>query len=430
MLQKIVEKKLQKYVKMYFAAHPEVKLIAVAGSVGKTSTMSAIATVLSQQFAVRMHDNPNKEALSVPLSILGIKPPAHPKNPFAWLGVFRAARLRIKRQPEAQIIIQELDANAPGDMQVFAQYLHPNIAVVTSVTPEHMMAFQSVEAVAAEQLSIGTFSQQIIINRYDVSGEYAQYVTNPNLLTYGSSELAEYSLDIANIAENGHLIAELRAPGISEPLSVNTQVIGEHKLRNLAVAAAIGLQYGMAQQTIVAALEQIKPVPGRLNPLPGIDGTIILDDSNSASPAAMVAALQTLYLYEDRPQRVAVLGSMDNLGSVSQAQHEAIGAICNPNLLSWVITVGDEANQYLAPAARQKGNQVKTCNNAIEAAEFTRSITETGAAILVKGARDGLYLEETVKLLCDLTQHGELVRQTDEWMAYKQTFFETTQPYK
>jgi UDP-N-acetylmuramyl pentapeptide synthase len=97
--------------------------------------------------------------------------------------------------------------------------------------------------------------------------------------------------------------------------------------------------------------------------------------------------------------------------------------MCDPTLLSWVITVGDEAEKFLAPAARARGCQVKSFKSSIDAGAFTRSITEEGAAILVKGSEGGIYMEEAVKILCVMSEDAELVRQSPSWIAIKETFF-------
>ena len=98
--------------------------------------------------------------------------------------------------------------------------------------------------------------------------------------------------------------------------------------------------------------------------------------------------------------------------------------MCDPNLLTWVVTVGPESEKYLAPAARRRGCQVYVARNAIEAGEFVRSVTQGNAVVLVKGSQDTIYLEECVKILCNMTEDDELVRQSPEWVAKKDEFFQ------
>src|SRR3954465_7271309 len=96
MFKNYIQKKLEKYVVKYFKKHPEVKLVVVAGSVGKTSTKRDIATLLSSRYRVALHEGNHNTHLSAPLAILGIDYPGSIKSIGAWLSVFAAARERIK----------------------------------------------------------------------------------------------------------------------------------------------------------------------------------------------------------------------------------------------------------------------------------------------------------------------------------------------
>jgi UDP-N-acetylmuramoyl-tripeptide--D-alanyl-D-alanine ligase len=116
---------------------------------------------------------------------------------------------------------------------------------------------------------------------------------------------------------------------------------------------------------------------------------------------------------------------MNELGATSMGEHQTIGTMCDPLSLSWVITVGEEANRYLAPAAKSRGCQVKTCNTAIEAATFAHKIMEKGAAVLLKGSQGDIYLEEATKILLhDQEDVKYLVRQDAKWLEIKREFFE------
>ena len=163
-----------------------------------------------------------------------------------------------------------------------------------------------------------------------------------------------------------------------------------------------------------------------MSPLRGIDGSTIIDDTYNSSPAAASAALQTLYL-TTTPQRIAVLGSMNELGDSSAEEHQILGDLCDPSLLGWVITVGEEANKYLAPRARAKGCQVHECKTALEAGAFARKVMERDAVALFKGSQGGIFLEEAVKMvLYSTSDEDHLVRQSAEWMKTKQAYFENS----
>ena len=414
---------MQKYVVKYFAAHPEVRLVVVTGSVGKTSTKRALGGLLVQRYRVRMQEGNFNSEVSVPLGILGFSLPTKLKNPFSWLGIFRAARRRINQPTDVDIIVQELGTDSPGDIMAFSAYLRPNIALVTAVTPEHMESFGTIEAVAQEELSVANFSDYLLINRDDVDGRFADFQNNPNFSTYGTSGPAEYRFEQQRFDRDrgyeGTIIAADQGA-----FSATIKVVGEHSLRPIMGAVAAALMLGLTSDDIVRGLSLIKPVPGRMNLLRGIGGVTIIDDTYNSSPAAAAAALQTLYSFSDSAERIAVLGDMRELGASSQAEHERIGSMCDPNLLAWVVTVGPESERYLAPMARRRGCQVQVARNAIEAGEFVRKVTQGDAVVLVKGSQDMIFLEECVKVLCDMTEDIHLVRQDPKWIAIKDNYFQ------
>lgn len=423
MFKNYIQHKLQKYVRQYFAAHSDVKLVVVAGSVGKTSTKIATATILSERYRVRLHEGNHNTNFSAPLAILGIEYPENVKDVFAWLAVFRAARQRISQPSDVDVVIQELGVDAPGDMAVFGSYLLPDIAVVTAVTPEHMEYFKTMEAVAQEELSVAQFSKLVIINRDDIDGRHAAFLTNGNVVTYGTSGAAEYRfVDEDFEIEIGHK-GLFVAPEFPGGVETTARVLGEHNLRPVIGAATVAVKLGLSAQEIASGIAKVRAVPGRMNILRGVRQTILIDDTYNSSPLAAASALQTLYSLQV-PQRIAVLGSMNELGEVSPAEHEAIGKMCDPNQLAWVITVGEEAEKYLAPAARAQGCQVKSFASAIEAGGFVNGVLDDGAAILFKGSQTNVYAEEALKVVLHSTRDADqLVRQSPAWLTRKNKFF-------
>ena len=423
MLKRLILKKIQAYVRKYFAKHPEVKLVVVVGSVGKTSTKRALADVLSRKFRVRMHEGNHNTEYAAPLAILGIEYPTNIRSKAQWLRVFAAARARIRQAADVDVIIQELGTDHPGDIAAFGTYLVPDIALVTAVTPEHMEFFGSIEAVAQEELSVSAYAKFMLINRDDVEGRFADFEVSPNFATYGTTGAAEYRFEQQdNTPEDGYR-GSIITPN-TEAFSATIKVVGEHSLRPVMGAVAAATLLGLTPADIVAGIALIRPVPGRMNMLRGMGGTSIIDDTYNSSPAAASAALQTLYSYTDAPQRIAVLGDMRELGATSPSEHEKLGSLCDGSLLDWLVLVGPDTEKYTAPAAKARGCQVYVAKNALEAGEFVRSVAREGAVILVKGSQNTIYLEEAVKVLCDLGEHDKLVRQSDAWRRVKDSFFQ------
>ena len=417
---------MEGYVVSYFKAHPEVKLVVVAGSVGKTSTKTAIATMLGQKYRVRLHEGNHNTHMSAPLAILGIPYPEHIKSFGAWREVFKAAEARILQAPDVDIIIQEIGADHPGEIAHFGTYLNPDIAVITAITPEHMEFFKSMEAVAQEELAAANFSKLAIINRDDIDGQYAAYLTNQNVHTYGTSATAEYHfIDESFSVHDGH-VGQFAAPEFGgQTIPATVKVLGEHNIRPAVAAAAIGSKFGLTPTEISNGFAQIRPIPGRMCLLEGVRSSMLIDDTYNSSPVAAQSAIQTFHSLE-APQRIVILGTMNELGDASATEHQKIGRMFRPDIVDWVVTVGDEAEKYLAAAARAQGCQVKSFQNSVQAGGFVRGVIKDGAVVLAKGSQDGGYLEESVKILLKHQEQGNLlVRQSPAWMAHKEQFFAT-----
>lgn len=424
MFKAIIQRKLERLVSLYFKKHPEVKLVVVTGSVGKTTTKVAIATVLSEKFRVRLHTGNHNTNLSAPISILGIDYPDNIKSLSMWLSVFRAAKKRIKSPTDVDVIVQELGTDRIGQIPRFGKYLRPDIAVVTAVSPEHMEYFKTMENVAAEELSVVNYSKQAIINRDDIDGEYAKLVNSSSISTYGTKPPAEYHFISGDyIAGEGHK-GFLVMPESSEKLEVILNVIGEHSQRPAVAAAAVASKLGMDSDEIIGGLAKVRALPGRMNVLRGLKNTMIIDDSYNSSPLAVASALRELYKVS-APQKIAVLGSMNELGEMSEDEHKKLGELCDPSQLAWVVTVGEQADKYTAPVARAKGCQVKSFSDAISAGAFVNSVIEENAAILFKGSEGKIYLEEAIKVILHSTEESQnLVRQSPDWLRRKSEFFE------
>ncbi len=425
MFKQIIKTKIEQAVVAYFKAHPEVKLVCVVGSVGKTSAKNLIATVLSQKFRIGGALGNHNSELSAPLGILGIKYPANIKNPFAWLKVLRAAKKRIKQPATVDVIVQELGTDHPGELAAFGRYLQPDLTVLTAIAPEHMEFFKTIDAVAEEEISAVNFSKKGVINSDDVDQAFSKFLTNSNIVTYGSSETAEYSLIPEYFSlEEGYKARFITPTTGKVGLECRVKLYGAHSLRPLAAALVVATELGMTDEEIQASLVNVRPYKGRMNVLAGQRQTTIIDDSYNSSPLAVEAALKTLYELPTT-QRIAVLGSMNELGEMSEAAHRQVGEFCDPSKLDMVVTVGEEAAKYLAPAAQAHGCQVKVCQTALEAGGFVNQIMKRGAIILFKGSQGGIFLEEAIKIVLASTDlESELVRQDIDWLKRKRQFFQ------
>jgi UDP-N-acetylmuramoyl-tripeptide--D-alanyl-D-alanine ligase len=421
MFKAIIQFILELLVKRYLAKHKPL-LVVLTGSVGKTSTKIAVATVLAETLRVRTHEGNFNTHLSAPVAILGIEYPDDVKSMAAWFNVVKAAWQRIKGDKDVDVIVQELGTDHPGDIARFGKYLNPAIAVVTAVSPEHMEFFGDVAKVAAEELKVTEFSAYSVINRDDVSADYADLAHTSSLTTYGLGANAEYLFVPKNFSLEKGYDGTCNTPTLGE-FSANVHVASEQTLKSAVAAVAVAARLGLTAEQIKKGLALIRPVHGRMNLLRGVNGSTIIDDTYNSSPLAAEAALKTLYGL-DAPQRIVVLGSMNELGASSESLHEEVGRLCDPTLLAWVITIGEDAAKWLAPAARARGCQVKSFKSPYAAGAFAHSVVEEGGIVLVKGSQNGVFAEEAVKLLLHSTDdEAALVRQSPSWITKKEKQF-------
>ncbi|MFZ2560535.1 MAG: Mur ligase family protein [Candidatus Nanoperiomorbaceae bacterium] len=442
-----VRRKLERYVRKYFRKY-QPQLILVVGAVGKTTTKTAIATVLSQKFRVGMEPENHNSELSVPLAVLGVKyPPAELVHKLStWRKVFKAMKSRVEMGQGVDVIVQELGTDHPGDLLKFAKYLRANIAVVTSVSAEHLENFpDGLAGVAREELSVQNFTKALIVNHDDVAPNYADLINTANdtVTDYGLNG-GEYRFQVDDgsplTGYDVHFFApEFGGASAERPDFTNSEaqvpkmsvhLVGEHNVRAAVAAAAVGAKLGMTASEIASGVAKIRPVPGRMNILRGRNDSILLDDTYNSSSSAALAALDTLCQIGGKyTQRIAILGSMNELGSFSKAEHETVGAACDPEWLDVVITIGDDAKNYLGLAAAKNGCTVKSFASAIEAGEYAsriiRSDQDSAPVILIKGSQNNVFAEEATKiLLADQADASQLVRQSPDWMARKNAYFE------
>lgn len=427
MFKKSFEKKMVRYVRQFFADHPNVKLIAVTGSAGKTSAKMAVSTLLSQQFSVAMHEDEPRTHMQTLLQIMGVRYPSAPEEKWSFWQRRKMIRFVKKRaraeHSDAHVIVQEFSPSEIGFQKWFRSVIVPDITIVTSVTTGRMHIDYDIEDVAAEILELANNSRFAVINRDDINGQFAAFLTNAQLTTYGTSPVAEYYFEDQQFSLQAGHEGLLHGPEYPDGIKVILPIIGEHNLRPVVAAFVVAVKLGLAKEAIEKGLTTIRSLPGRMNMLRGADQTMLIDDSYSSSPLTALAALQSLYNIE-ASQKIVVFGSMNGLRQHAAAGHAELGSYCSPDKLDWVVTVGQMANQYLAPAARQKGCQVKECRDALEAGGFVREKLHTGGVALFKGSSGGVWLEEAVKInLHSIDDESRLVRQSSDWLRHKNDFF-------
>lgn len=398
----------------------QFKIVGVVGSVGKTSTKLAIAQTLGKSLRVRHQDGNYNVLLSVPLVLFGHAIPSL-ANPLAWLKIFASNIKQIYGSYPYDVVVVELGTDGPGQIVEFKKYLELDIAVVTAVAAEHMEYFKDMKAVADEELSVAGFSRQVVYNSDMVAPEYRSALPEGSLSFSLKATDADYYLSNM-FSGTGGIEADVKHGG-EIYLHIAQDVVSETQLYASLAAVIVGRQLGLKNTQILDGLASVAPVSGRLRRLRGIKDSTIIDDTYNASPESVRAGLEAIYKIE-APQRIAILGNMNELGSISADTHRQVGEMCDPSKLHLVVTIGPDANSHLAKAAENKGCQVKTFDSPYEAGDFLQDKVESGALVYAKGSQNGVFAEEAVKkLLADPQDAVKLVRQSEYWLKRKAASF-------
>ena len=394
------------------------QIIAVVGSVGKTGTKMAVARMLSVRRQVRYQEGNNNERRTVPLIIFGHQP-RHLWDIVAWAKILYSNWQQIRGPFPYDVVVVELGTDGPGQIGQFA-YLQPDLTIITSIAAEHMEFFGTLDAVAAEELSIVPFSKSLLINIDDTPEAYIKTLVYAG---YGVGQGAQYRLTGRSQKTDLSQNVAMTLLGNPHPLVTDVRLLGVQGAKMALVAAAVARMYGLDGAAIKTGLAAQAPLPGRMQPLKGVHVSLLIDDTYNASPTAVLAALQTLYSV-GAPQRVAILGSMNELGAYTKQAHQRVGNFCAPHRLDFVVTIGQDAQEHLAPAAQKKGCQVASFASPYAAGAFVKKLLRPGAVVLGKGSQNGVFAEEAIKqLLQDEADSAKLVRQSPSWLKIKRQQF-------
>jgi UDP-N-acetylmuramyl pentapeptide synthase len=403
------------------------RIIAVTGSVGKTTTKDAVHAALAAHVRVRKSVKSFNSEIGVPLSILGLENAWH--NPIAWLiNIARGALLLLASGGYPEWLVLEVGADRPGDIRSVARWLRPDIVVITGVpeVPVHVEYFDSPEAVAREKRSLAEYLRpggKLIINGDDDRLRDMQSSFRGACMTFGTGHENDFRASHEEILYRDGVPIGVRFrvdhDGSSIPVAVHG-ALGTPRVLAACAALAVAENAGIDAVSASEALKEWAPPPGRVRIIRGAQGSIILDDTYNSSPAAAAAALETLAEVAAK-RRIAVLGDMLELGRYSPEQHRAIGKRAAA-VVDVLITVGFRS-RAMAEAARDAGLadiQVRSyeMDEAARAGDELERELREGDVVLVKGS-ESMRMERTVLEMMAEPDTAEelLVRMDPDWRS-------------
>lgn len=353
---------------------PNLRVIGITGSVGKSTTKEVAAEVLGQHFkTLKNYGNLNNE-IGLPLSLLTL-------------------------DESYERAVLEMGFYVPGEIALLCDLAQPQVGVITNIGTVHAARAGSQEAIArgkAELVqSLPAAPKGVAILNYDDPWvrEMAKD-TQAAVLYYGLSPEADLWAD--NVESQGLDGIRFDLHHRHEVLTLRVPLIGRHSVHTALRAAAVGLVEGLTWQEIVAGLRSER-TQLRLMTVRGQNGALLLDDTYNASPESTLAALNLLDELDGR--RIAVLGDMLELGPYEGRGHEIVG-VRAAEVVDELITVG-ELGKLIARAARRHGLP-RTAITELASSEEALSVLKDrfGAqdVVLIKGSR-GMRMDLIVAAL-------------------------------
>ena len=346
------------------------RVIALTGSVGKTTTKDLLTNILRRRRSVlSTRGNLNNE--------YGL--------PFMLLELTEAL----------DHAVLEIGISAPGEMETFAGIARADVAIVTRVAPAHLEFFGDVDTVEREKgklVEALPSSGTAILNADDPRVVAMSSRTSARVVTYGIAETADVrASSVEPLGFQGVRFDLLRA---GERRTVELPLTGSHFVTCALAAAASAFEEGASWDDVVRGLES--PLENRrLDPLVLPNGVTLLDDTYNASPAAMRAALDVLRACRGR--RIAVLGDMFEMGAAGPAAHREVGSYV-PGCADALIAVG-ELGREIAAGARTAGlDDVSWIESPNDAPALLGPRLTAGDYVLVKGSR-GMRMDTIVTAL-------------------------------
>lgn len=293
---------------------PNLTVIGVTGSYGKTSVKYFLNTLLSSQYNVLQT----------------------PGNYNTTLGVVRTVREQMK--PFHEIFICEMGAREVGDIKEICDLVHPDYGVITSIGPQHLQSFHTIENIIGTKFELADAvpAEGKVFLNYD-NGYIRRHKTDKNVVSYGTTgeDIMYRAYDI-EVSPNGSAFKMKDERG--EEFVFHTRLVGKHNVQNIAGAIAVAHTLGISMEKLRYPVKQLESVPHRLQ-LIKQRGRILLDDSYNSNKNGFEAALDTLAMFKEL--RILMTPGMVELGEKQYDENREVGVYA-ASRCDYAVLVGKE----------------------------------------------------------------------------------------
>ena len=344
---------------------PDLAVVAVTGSSGKTTVKDLLATVLATAGPTVAPVNSYNGEIGVPLTVCRVT-------------------------EHTRYLVAEMGARGIGHLRYLTGIAPPRIAVVLNVGAAHVGEFGSVEniAVAKAELPQALDADGVaVLNRDDERVTAMADGLAARVVFVGEHPDAHLRATDVRLDDRGR--ASYSLVGAGDPVTVTLAQPGRHQVGNSLAVVAVALELGLDLAGVVATLAEAGPVSRwRMEVTERGDGVTVVNDAYNANPDSMRAALDALAVMTVTGRRVAVLGGMLELGDTAPAQHRGVGVVAAHRGVDLLIGVGDLARGVVDGFDEAGGDASAWVPDTDDAQDLLDRELAPGDVVLLKSSRD------------------------------------------
>lgn len=354
----------------------DIPVIAVTGTSGKTTTKEMIRHLLSFSRKVAFTNSTNNSRTAHLTYLLGM-------------------------DESTEVAVFETAVGAPGDITNAAAYLKPTIGIITNIGEHHLNYCKTLEGYIAAKGEMCTAIQSngaLIINADDKNTKKVNLDNfKGTIVTVGIHSNSDYKAsDITFSPEGMYMTLEHE----QKKYRILVPGLGEHQIYNALAAIAAVHRIGMGLAEIAVHFRTFPPLNKQLQVVEGINGATIIDDTWSITTTSLQAALRVLEKIDSSKKKIAIVGTITDLGSWGYVIHERAGEIIADSKIDILLTIGEHA-KIMAETVSRRGTaiEVHSFNNHILAYELLKKIAAKNTIILVKGDMFSVAIKKLSSLL-------------------------------
>ena len=351
-----------------------IPVIAITGSVGKTSTKDIISNVVAQKYKVLKTLGNNNNNIGLPFTILRLK--------------------------DEEAMVLEMGMNHLGEISLLSKIAKPDICVITNIGTSHIGNLGSRENILKAKLEIldGAKNPTIIINNdNDLLHNWYENAKNTyKIQTYGIKNKSDINPEKMKVEINGSTF-ECNIDG--ELAKIKVPIAGEHFILNAMSAILVGKTLNLSVEQIKNGIETFELTKKRMDIVELSNGAKIINDAYNASFESMQASLKYLSSFKNN-RKIAILGDMFELGEFSEKLHKKVGAEVYQNKIDILICSGKGAKDIVDEAEKlgMNKNNIYYFENKDEIMDFLKNNIKNNDVILFKASNGMRFFELADKI--------------------------------